>query len=128
MRDVIVRWQGQEATLVPSFRFLRRLDARLRTDPDRKSSMPQCAQTLLLGGDALMDIPIVFSAFLAEAGITASEEDCWALVSTISSGGGDEEQRLTYSALAAAVIESVIPGVDLGKNPEALPETATAQG
>lgn len=123
-RDMTITWKGEEKTFSPTFRFLRRVDARLQTDEYRKGNLFTVAKVVNAGGAEIMDVPIVMSMFLKEAGFEASEEECWHVLSTVISGECDEDQRADYANFAMTLTQAVLPQIDFGKNPEAPSESA----
>jgi hypothetical protein len=118
-RDLFLTWKGEERSFAPTFRFLRRVDAKLQSDPDRKSNLFSVALVLNQGGEALMDIPIAMSLFLKEVGFSASEEECWFVVSAVNGQSATSEQASDYANFALALTQALIPDIDLGKNQEA---------
>ena len=119
-RDLTLTWKGEEKTFVPTFRFLRKVDAALQSDPDRSGNLFSTALVVNQGGKAIMDVPIVMSMFLAEAGFEGvSEDDCWRVVTAITTKSGEATALQDYSAFALALTNAIIPDLDLGKNPDA---------
>ena len=115
-RDQIISWQGEERTFAPDFRFLRALDGKLQSDPERKTNLPQVALTVNNGGAHYMDIPVVWAAFLQKAGFDgATENDCWGQLALITSGEATDSARADYASFAAALFHSLYPSADLGK-------------
>lgn len=128
-RDLVLSWKGEERTFSPTFRFLRRVDAKLQSDPDRPGNLFQTALTIHKGGSAIMDVPIAMSLFLKEAGFDVSEEECWHIVSVITSKEATDEQRADYANFGMAITQAILPEMDLGKNPEApAPEAPESRG
>lgn len=118
-RDLVLTWQGQDFLLSPTFRFLRRVDAILQGDPDRKSNLFSVALVVNAGGNAILDVPIVMSLFLKEAGAEATEEECWKLVSAVVSRSATPEQAADYANFAITLTQAIMPDIDQGKNPDA---------
>jgi len=116
-RDSHITWQGEDHSFSPSFRFLRSMDAKLQGDPERPTNLIQIAYTIRNGGKEIMDIPVVWAAFLKEAGIEATEDDCWVVVSSVVSGYSTESQKADYHSFANALAGAVAPGVEMGKPP-----------
>jgi len=116
-RDSRITWQGEEHSFSPSFRFLRSMDARLQGDPERPTNLFQIACTVRNGGKEIMDIPLVWAAFLKEAGIEATEDDCWVVVSSVASGYSTDSQRADYHSFADAIAVALVPGIEMGKPP-----------
>lgn len=123
-RDMAVTWKGEEKQFSPTFRFLRRVDAKLQSDKDRRSNLFTVAKVLNAGGSEILDVPIVMSLFLNEAGFDVTEEECWHVVSTVISGHCTQEQRIDYANFAMTLTQAVLPDMDFGKNPEAPSESA----
>jgi hypothetical protein len=122
-RDMMISWKGEEKQFSPTFRFLRRVDAKLQNDSDRKSNLFTVAKVLNAGGSEILDVPIVMSLFLAEAGFETTEEECWHVVSTVISGHCTMQQRIDYANFALTLTQAVLPDMDFGKNPEAPSES-----
>lgn len=118
-RDLSLTWKGEEKTFSPTFRFLRRVDAKLQGDGDRRSNLFTVAKVINAGGSEIMDVPIVMSMFLAEAGFSASEEECWHVLSAVISGDASPSQMEDYASFGLAVTNAILPQVDFGKNPDA---------
>ena len=118
-RDLTLTWRGQEVLLSPTFRFLRRVDAILQGDADRKSNLFSVALVVNAGGSAILDVPIVMSLFLKEAGVDASEEDCWEVVSAVVSRSATPDQAADYANFAMTLAQSIMPDFDQGKNQNA---------
>jgi hypothetical protein len=120
-RDISIKWRGDEVFFSPAFRFLRKLDAQLRDDPDHSTNLLQVANVIGNGGEGYLDIPIVWAAFLKEAGFDASEADCWEVVSAVHSKMATPEQVNDYYSFYVALSKALVPVVDMGK-PHALDE------
>jgi hypothetical protein len=118
-RDLVISWKGEERAFTPAFRFLRRVDAKLQSDPDRKGNLFTVALTVINGGSAIMDVPVVMSEFLREAGFSVSEEECWHVLSAITSGHATGQQREDYANFAMILQSALVPDVSFGKNPDA---------
>lgn len=119
-RDLTLTWKGEAKTLVPTFRFLRKVDASLQADPDRSGNLFSTALVVNQGGKAIMDVPIVMAMFLNEAGFEGvTEEDCWRVVTAITTNSGDAVAVQDYRSFALALTNAIIPDLDLGKNPDA---------
>lgn len=128
-RDLTLSWGGVEREFCPDFRYLRRLDAKLRADPDRKSDLLRTALTVLAGGEEWWSLPIVWADMLAAAGFDGvGEDDCYRCIVANVMHEADAHQKAAYLAFAAAITAAVLPDVDLEKKADALPEPATAQG
>lgn len=108
-REVTFPFQGEEYTIVPSVAVLRRIKAK---GINTTSLANQCIQ----GGVDLLDLAEALRVFLAEAGERVSVDDAYAWLTT---GSADVVAfQLTY-------VQSVMPGIDFGKKPEAPAKRAT---
>lgn len=115
-RDLVLTWKGEERTFSPTFRFLRRVDAKLQADPDRKGNLFSTALVVTQGGSQIMDVPIVMSMFLREVGFDVSEEECWHILVVVTAGEADETQRTDYTNFALALAQAILPEDTQGKN------------
>ena len=118
-RDLLLTWRGQEFLLSPTFRFLRRVDAILQGDQDRQSNLFSVALVVNAGGSAILDVPIVMSLFLKEAGAEATEEECWELVSAVVGRSATPEQAADYANFSITLTQAIMPDFDQGKNQSA---------
>jgi hypothetical protein len=103
-RTVSFLYDGREVTLTPSIALLRRLKAA------GINNMLLATQCVKGGADAL-DLITVHRAFLQEGGTFISEDESYAWLT-----GGNVEEIMSFQS---AYVSAVLPGVDLGKKPDA---------
>lgn len=110
-REVAFTFQGTSMSLVPSIALLRRLKSLGISNVD-------LAQACLRGGADPLDLVVVLRTFIAQAtcldGQTPevpSEDDAYAW---IMSGNAPE-----IMSFQRAYFTAVLPGIDIGKKPEA---------
>ena len=104
-RQVDFLFREKTVTLVPSLSLLRRIKA---MGINHLLLAKQCLQ----GGADLLDLTIVHNQFLIEGGVTDVTEDESYLFMT--SGNGKE-----FTSFQTAYVNAVMPGIDLGKKPDA---------
>ena len=104
-RQVDFLFRGRTVTLVPSIELLRRIKA-------KGINTTQLAQLCSNGGADALDVTTIHQAFLIEAGVRdVSEAESYAF---IMSGNTKE-----ISSFMLAYVNAVLPGIDLGKKPDA---------
>lgn len=111
-RELSFSYDGQRQTLVPSLALLRRIKA-------RGINNVILAQKCISGGVDIEDLATVHAEFMAEAGAPMSEEESYAYL-TGPQIAEIQEFQMVYC-------QSVLPGVDLGKKPEAPARTGKAK-
>ncbi len=103
-RELTFGYNGDQVSVVPSLALLRRIKA-------RGINNVVLANKCVRGGVDVEDLAIVHSEFMAEAGREISEEESY-LYLTGPNAGEVQEFQMAYC-------QAVLPGVDLGKKPEA---------
>jgi len=103
-RELSFSYNGDEVRIVPSLALLRRIKA-------RGINNVVLANKCVRGGVDVEDLAIVHSEFMAEAGQPISEDESY-LYLTGPNVSEVQEFQMAYC-------QAVLPGVDLGKKPEA---------
>jgi hypothetical protein len=103
-REVVLPWNGERHTMVPSVRLLRRI----KSEGINNLTL---ARECMFGGADPSELAVVHRMFMAEAGVSISDEDSYAFVT-----GGDTQSVVAFQT---AYVQSVVPNIDLGKKPEA---------
>ena len=104
-RQVDFLFREKTVTLVPSLSLLRRIKA-------MGINHLLLAQQCLQGGADLLDLTIVHNQFLIEGGVTDVTEDESYLFMT-------EGNAKEFTSFQTAYVNAVMPGIDLGKKPDA---------
>jgi hypothetical protein len=102
-REITVKWDGEEYTIVPSMALLKRVKA-------LGINNLTLAKDCLHGGADPIDMAMVHRIFMKEAGVTVSEEQSYGFIM-----GGTPE----VVEFQVAYVSAVLPAVDLGKKPAA---------
>jgi len=111
-KEKSLRWQGETVFFVPNVKMLRRI----RGEGIQNLKL---AHECIVGGADPADFCIAMKHMLAQAGINASEDECYDF---LTSGEIDD-----ILAAQTAYVESVNPQIDLGKKPEAPTEKKAAR-
>lgn len=110
-REVSFTCNGTEYTITPSMALLRRIKAAGVNNMD-------LAQRCLRGGADALDLVTVHRAFMADAGAPIGDDQSYLW---LTSGNVSE-----LTSFQTAYVQSVLPGVDIGKKPAApAPNRAT---
>lgn len=104
-REKTFDYEGDRMTVVPSLALLRRVQA-------RGVNTTRLANECVRGGVDLVDLAVAHVEFLREAGVTLTEDESYGYMTTAGNQGEVMGFMLAYS-------ESAMPGVDMGKKPEA---------
>lgn len=104
-REKTFDYKGERMTFVPSLALLRRVQA-------RGINTTQLANQCIRGGIDLIDLSQAHVEFMRAAGVNLTEDESYGYMTT--AGNQDEVMgfMLAYS-------EAAMPGVDMGKKPEA---------
>lgn len=102
-REVTFQYGGDDVTISPSVAVLKRIKAK---GINTTTLANQCIQ----GGVDLLDLAEALRVFLAEAGQKVSVDEAYAWLTT-----GSAE----VISFQMAYVQSVMPGLDFGKKPEA---------
>lgn len=104
-REKTFDYQGERMTFVPSLALLRRVQS-------RGINTTQLANQCIRGGVDLIDLSQAHVEFMRAAGVNLTEDESYGYMTT--AGNQDEVMgfMLAYS-------EAAMPGVDMGKKPEA---------
>jgi hypothetical protein len=106
-REVALSWQGDEYHITPSLALLKRIKA-------KGIHTLNLAQACIQGGADPIDLAVAHKIFLAQAGVTVSEEDSYAFIV-----GGSQD----VIDFQIAFVSAVLPSIDLGKKPTPRPTT-----
>jgi len=111
-REVSFQWRGQEVTVTPNSALLRRIKAR------GINTLRVAHECTTVGPDP-SELCVALSVFLAEAGIRATDDECYCdLVGT------DHAAVISFQL---AYVHSVNPSINLGKKPEAPVQSAKSK-
>ena len=108
--EVTFTWGGEDYTIVPSLALLRRIKA-------KGINALRLANECLNGGVDPLDLVEVHRIFMAQAGVSVSEDDSYAFI--VSGSPEMIEFQLSF-------VSCVLPSVDLGKKPK--PRTKATRG
>ncbi len=103
-RETTFKYGGREYTFTPSMSFLRGLK-------EKGIQNLELAQQCLRGGADALELVIVHRAMVSAAGGEVSEDESYAW---LTSGNIAE-----ITSFQTAFVQSVLPGIDLGKKPAA---------
>lgn len=103
-REIELLWEGKRHVMVPSVSLLRRVKG-------RGINNLTLAREVMYGGADPSELAVVHQMFMAEAGVSVSEEDSYGFLT-----GGDTAEVVAFQT---AYVNAVVPSIDLGKKQEA---------
>lgn len=106
-REVTLSWRGDEYQITPSLALLKRVKA-------KGIHTLNLAQACIKGGADPIDLAAAHKLFMAQAGVTVSEDESYAFIV-----GGSQD----VIDFQIAFVSAVLPSIDLGKKPTPRPTT-----
>lgn len=103
-REVSFTYKGEDVTIVPSIALLRSLKA---AGINNMALARDCVQ----GGADPLDLVTVHMAMMKKAGMAVTEDESYGWIT-----GDNTVELLSFQT---AYVQSVLPGIDLGKKPAA---------
>ena len=104
-RDAVIRWNGEYHRLSPDVNLLRRIKG-------QGINNLRLAQECMTVGPDPSEMAVVMRLFLQAAGVRVSDDECYGFMLDPANADAVAEFMETY-------VQAVVPGVDLGKKPEA---------